>query len=113
VPVHLLTREAVALYRRKLAADGLLAMHVSNRFLDLEPVVGALARDGGLACLARQEPRRTPVRVPGKLPSHWTVLAERPATLARLAADPRWHRCSTDGSVWTDDFSNIVGALDL
>ena len=42
IPMHLLTREALALYRRKLAADGIIVFHISNRFLDLEPVIGAL-----------------------------------------------------------------------
>ncbi|MBA3840442.1 MAG: fused MFS/spermidine synthase [Thermoleophilaceae bacterium] len=114
VPAHLLTREALALYRSKLTEDGVLAMHISNRYLDLEPVVAALASDAGLSCLTREEKRRAPVRVPGKIPSHWAVMAERPTALARLAADPRWRPCrrSPGERVWTDDFSNIVGALD-
>ena len=41
VPVHLLTREAIALYRSRLSEDGVLAMHISNRYLDLEPAVAA------------------------------------------------------------------------
>ena len=114
VPAHLLTREALALYRSKLTEDGVLAMHISNRYLDLEPVVASLASDAGLSCLTREEQRRAPVRVPGKIPSHWAVMAERPTALARLAADPRWRPCrrSPGERVWTDDFSNIVGALD-
>ena len=114
VPAHLLTREALALYRSKLTEDGVLAMHISNRYLDLEPVVAALASDAGLSCLTREEKRRAPVRVPGKIPSHWAVMAERPTALARLAADPRWRPCrrSPGERVWTDNFSNIVGALD-
>ena len=115
VPAHLLTREALALYRSKLAAGGALAVHISNRYLDLEPVVAALAADAGMTCLGRDEPRRARVGVPGKLPSHWTVLADRPATLARLRSDPRWRPCRGEPGdrVWTDDFSNIVGALDF
>jgi spermidine synthase len=115
VPAHLLTREALALYRSKLTADGALAMHISNRYLDLEPVVAALAADVGMTCLSRDEPRRARVGVPGKLPSHWAVMAERPATLARLSSDPRWRPCRREvgDRVWTDDFSNIVGALDF
>ena len=115
VPAHLLTREALALYRSKLTRDGAIALHISNRYLDLEPVVATLAADAGLTCLTREEPRRAPVRVPGKIPSHWAVMAERPAVLAKLAADPRWRRCRAPAGerVWTDDFSNIVSALDL
>jgi len=67
-----------------------------------------------MTCLGRDEPRRERSRVPGKLPSHWTVMAERPMTLARLSSDPRWRPCRRQAGdrVWTDDFSNIVGALD-
>ena len=47
IPVHLLTREALALYRRKLSPTGVILFHVSNRYLDLAPLVAALARDAG------------------------------------------------------------------
>ncbi|MDG5474019.1 hypothetical protein P6709_20165, partial [Jeotgalibacillus sp. ET6] len=47
VPMHLMTREAFASYARVLAPRGLLLVHISNRFLDLEPVVAAAARGGG------------------------------------------------------------------
>ena len=115
IPVHLLTREAVRLYRRKLVPGGLLALHISNRYLDLEPVVAALARDARLACRAQSEPRPLPVRVPGKVPSRWVVMAADARALGRLASDPRWHPCrrARGTEVWTDDFSNLVGAFKL
>jgi spermidine synthase len=47
IPVHLLTREAFAQYRRHLAPGGVVAVHISNRYLDLEPVLLAEAREGG------------------------------------------------------------------
>ena len=50
IPTHLLTRECFAVYRQRLAVTGVLCVHVSNRFLNLEPVVYALARDQGLEC---------------------------------------------------------------
>jgi len=52
IPVHLLTREALALYRRHLQPDGVIAFHVSNQYIDLEPVVAAIARDAGLHTLS-------------------------------------------------------------
>src|ERR1700678_917681 len=52
IPVHLLTREALALYRRHLQPDGILVFHVSNQYVDLEPVVAALAKDAGLYALS-------------------------------------------------------------
>ena len=56
IPVHLLTREAVATYRRALISDGMLAFHVSNRYFDLFPVVARLASDAGLVALAERGP---------------------------------------------------------
>ncbi len=52
IPVHLLTREALILYRRHLQPDGIIAFHVSNRYVDLEPVVAALAKDAGLQAVS-------------------------------------------------------------
>src|ERR1700722_3360826 len=52
IPVHLLTREALALYRRHLEPDGVIAFHVSNQYIDLEPVVAATASNGGLRALS-------------------------------------------------------------
>jgi hypothetical protein len=48
IPVHLLTREAVMLYRDRITPSGVIALHVSNRFLDLRPVVSQIAADLGL-----------------------------------------------------------------
>jgi hypothetical protein len=52
IPVHLLTREALALYRRHLQADGVIAFHVSNQYINLEPVVAAIAGNAGLRALS-------------------------------------------------------------
>jgi spermidine synthase len=52
IPVHLLTREALALYRRHLEPDGIVAFHVSNRYINLEPVVAAIAADAGLRAVS-------------------------------------------------------------
>lgn len=115
IPVHLLTREAIRLYRSKLRADGVLALHISNRYLDLEPVSAELARDAGLACLSQAEPQAAARRVPGKAASHWVLMTARPDRLGAVASDPRWRPCRSEpgAEVWTDDFSNIVEALDV
>jgi hypothetical protein len=115
IPVHMLTREAVRLYRTKLTPRGVLALHISNRYADLEPVVGELARDAGLVCLAQSERPGGSLRAPAKIPSRWAVMARRPPHLGRLTSDGRWHPCRRPegGRVWTDDFSNVVEALDL
>lgn len=115
IPVHLLTREAMALYREKLTDHGFLAVHITNRYLDLRPVLGDLAADAGLTALVREDRNvPEPERRAGKSASVWVVAARSPADLAPLDQDPRWQRLepSASSSLWTDDFSNIVSVLD-
>ena len=102
IPTHLLTREALSLYRSRLRERGVLAFHISNNYLDLEPVLGNLARDGGLVCVAQQGST-----------SHWVAMAQRRSHLGAASVDARWHDCrrAPGSAVWTDDFSNLVGAL--
>ncbi|HET7379655.1 MAG TPA: fused MFS/spermidine synthase [Gaiellales bacterium] len=107
IPVHLVTREAFDLYRRKTAAGGWIVFHVSSQHLDLEPVLAGLARDAGWVAYARDDLVLTPEeRHAGKDPSRWVVLTStRPA----LAEHPQWHALAAadDARVWTDDFSNV------
>jgi hypothetical protein len=114
IPIHLLTREALHLYLDKLADGGIVAMHISNRYLRLEPIVGRLAESSGLACLAQLDNEVSgKERNIGKERSHWTILARREADLAKLAGDKRWRRPTVAPYVplWTDDFSNILGVI--
>ncbi|HWE37256.1 MAG TPA: fused MFS/spermidine synthase [Isosphaeraceae bacterium] len=108
IPVHLLTREAFRLYRSKLAGGGLIAVHVTNRFLDLAPVVAAVARDGGLSCRVATD---RPAGPEGRWRSTWVLLARRDADLGPLARSPRWRPIAVSPSTpaWTDDRSEIVG----
>ncbi|MDR3618337.1 MAG: fused MFS/spermidine synthase [Paludisphaera borealis] len=116
VPVHLLSREAIALYRRKLAPGGVLAFNLSNRYLDLDPLMDRQARDAGLVCRIRYDVDVPPEeKQAGKLPSIWAVMADRDADLPGLVDDLRWqlprHR---PGSIaWTDDYSNLGSYLVL
>jgi len=113
IPVHLITREAIALYLSKLADGGMLAFHISNQYVDLHPVLGNLARDVGLVSFARDDSSisRAESRA-GKFPSDWVVMARTAADLGPIARDPRWYRLEGDGSrVWTDDFSNILSVF--
>ena len=115
IPMHLLTREALRLYRRKLAGQGVLAVHISNRSFDLEAIVEALARDAGLVCRIRTDRKVTPEDArAGKQGSIWAVMAASDSDLGTLATDPRWVRPpQRGGPVWTDDFSSIAGQIIL
>ena len=114
VPVHLVTREALHLYLEKVDQHGILAFHVSNRYLDLRPVLDALAKDASLVALTEDnltisdEADRH-----GKLPSRWVVMARSVEDLGPIARDPRWRPISSHRplSVWTDDFSNLFTVL--
>ncbi len=112
IPAHLLTREALRLYISKLAPGGLIAFHVSNRALNLEAVVGGLARDAGLEARVFNDTVHEPDI--GKEPSHWAALARRPADLGALAADARFvplDESKHKFEIWSDDFSDIISVF--
>lgn len=111
IPVHLLTREAIALYFQKLSPDGILALHISNRYLNLEPVLGNLARELQLVGLAQYD--YDFAEKPGKRASHWVLLANRTTDFGKLAQDPAWKPIQSrpEVGVWTDDYSNLLGVF--
>lgn len=113
IPPHLLTREALALYQRKLAAGGLLVFNVSNRYLDLRPALGALAKDGGLVAYARPDgdiPEA--LEAEGKLTSQWAAMARHLSGLGDLP-QRGWARLDdvATQAPWTDDRSSLLAAL--
>jgi hypothetical protein len=109
IPVHLLTREALQIYLSKLSADGVLAFHISNRHLDLRPVLGALAADLGLTAYGQIDAVMD--RAAGHMSSSWLVMARDARAVSALASDSRWTRPQAGSDVWTDDYSNVVKAL--
>ena len=114
IPVHLITREAVRLYLDKLADGGVLLFHISNRRLDLKPVVGNLAQDAGLVALWCDDIRLKAADVlDGKEPSQWVALARHEAALGPLLSDGRWRRLPPAPGLrlWTDDFSNVLQVI--
>lgn len=110
VPAHLLTLEAFEIYLDRLARDGVLVVHISNRYLDLEPVVSAAARDLGLAGMVRFDLAPDGAEEL-RVSSRYVVLAREEATLADLA-ERGWRPLRpTDRHAWTDDFSDIISLL--
>lgn len=105
IPVHLLTLEAFELYYRNLKPDGILVVNVTNRYLDLSPVVETLARTTGRAWRIVQTPG-DPAR--GVFAATWAAVTANRDALAvfpEQAAQPRRLR------VWTDDYSNLFQVL--
>jgi hypothetical protein len=116
VPTHLLTQEALALYQSKLAPGGMLAFNVSNRYLDLKPVLAnlAAAADPPLICYSRDDYDLTPEeQEAGKSKSQWLVLAPNDEAVGKLTGDERWQRLEGQrgARLWTDDYSNIFQVL--
>ncbi len=110
IPLHLLTREAQQGYFRTLGPDGLLLIHISNRFIDLEPVLAALAREDGLVAMLRED--RTRGRAMS--PSNWVALSRSPAQLRALTQDGQWRALSPPAAdVWRDDYASILPHLIL
>jgi len=107
IPVHLLTLEALDVYLRHLAPDGILAFHVSNKFLVLPPVVGALAKTRGLH--ARHVGDRDAAS--GAAISEWVLLSRDAASLAHARIAPASTDAPARGPAWTDDFATPLRAL--
>jgi spermidine synthase len=112
IPVHLLTVEAVRTYLEHLADDGILAIHVSNRYLELEPVVGAIAKELGTSARTGRFVETAEQAENGILGSDWVVLAKDPELIERL---PRslWSTTKIRSKVraWTDDRADLLGVL--
>jgi hypothetical protein len=101
-------------YLRKLAPHGILAFHISNRYLELAPVLANLAEDASLSGLVEYDTDvSTEDLADGKLESEWVVLARRREDFGNLADDPRWDplEARASGKVWTDDYSNVIATL--
>jgi spermidine synthase len=111
IPLHLITQEAIDLYLSKLAPNGLLLFHISNRHLDLSPVMADLAASRKLFCIGMFDP--TPYDIQGKDTSIWVVMARSQSDTGNLGKTSFARVLTSDGSrrVWTDDFSNILSVL--
>jgi hypothetical protein len=113
IPVHLLTREALDLYLTRLAPDGVIAFHISNRHLNVQPVLEALAAERGLAAITQLDSSSKKAYAEGHLPSHWFLMARHADAFGALVADSRWERprMRSGARVRTDDFSDIISVV--
>jgi spermidine synthase len=114
IPAHLMTREALALYLQKLAPGGVIAFHISNRYVDLQPVLTELARDARVAGSVGEDFKLSSAQTAMyKSTSKWVVLARRAADIAELTMLPQWRPLppQADVRLWTDDFSDIFSVF--
>jgi spermidine synthase len=107
IPVHLMTREFVTLALERLRPEGLAVFHISNRHLDLAPVLGAAATELGATAVEQYHQSDDP----DVSPSRWLVIGRNSWALAALESDARWKPVRASSRSWTDDFSNILDVL--
>jgi hypothetical protein len=111
IPVHLLTREAVELYVRHLADGGIVAVHISNRFLDLQPVLANIVTAAGLS--ARLIDDEVDDSASKASSSEWVLIAGNPQTLSDGPIGKRGEalREQADVGVWTDGYNNLLRVM--
>lgn len=109
IPIHLLTREAFAMFADKLTDDGLLAFHVSSPHVELAPVVAQLAEDRGF--LVRRRYHTIDPRTPDARwihDSEWIVLARQGSVPDVIGQSPDWEAVDPrTGRIWTDDYAPV------
>lgn len=121
IPLHLLTKEAFAVYRRALKPDGILLVHISNRYIDLNPVVAAEAKAGGWAAALRFDSPPQGVVNQGMRPSQWIAMSPDAGKLAQLTGivydkrsgyyyPDRWIKLKAPrkDDRWTDDYASVL-----
>jgi hypothetical protein len=114
VPMHLMTREAFATYDRVLAKNGLLLVHISNRYMSLEPVVAAAAKAGGWSAAGLVYRPTREEEMQEAATSDWIALSRSPETIAKLKArggDWRDLQVTPGFTPWTDDYATILPVL--
>ncbi len=107
IPIHLITKEAVENYLQKIESDGLLVFHISNRYVNLEPVLLGIAQNLGLGFALRTDEAND---LMGKGASTWVVLSGDMAMFEEFYNDPRWGGLKEDENVgvWTDDYAALM-----
>src|SRR6266567_7234352 len=109
IPVHLLTRDALAGYLSRLSPHGVIIAHISNRYLDLAPVVANVAHSHGLVAFFREDNSAGDLMVTLKANARLVVMAREAGDTGSVAASWTPLRSDPSSALWTDDYSNILG----
>ncbi|MFI5361276.1 MAG: fused MFS/spermidine synthase [Elusimicrobiota bacterium] len=116
VPIHLVTKEALELYLRRIPSDGVVLLHVSNRYLDLRSMLAALARDLGLAGACKRLTQSGRI-ADDRVPSSWVALSRDPAKMDLLVRTRGWtdlrDPAFARGAAWTDQHASLLSVLAL
>jgi hypothetical protein len=112
IPIHLMTREAMQVYRRHLTPNGVIAFHVTNRYLELSPVVELLAQEVGFSvALVADEPAGDGRALTAF--SDWVLVSQNERLLKSRAVREKQFVIDTIAGLkpWTDDFNNLFRVL--
>ncbi|MEO2167751.1 MAG: hypothetical protein ABGY42_06445 [bacterium] len=110
IPIHLLTQESFQTYLAHLQEDGILAIHVTNRHVDLAPIVGRVAEATGLTAIYIENSSRDSRFVSS---TDWILLTSNRAFLAIDAVREDEEHMPEPGSLWTDDFSSVFEVVEF
>jgi len=114
IPIHLLTREAIDLYRSKIGASGILVFHISNRFFDLKPVLAKHAEVFGMTAVSKHDQKLSSEIEMDRFPSEYAVIGKTGSeVIDRLQKMGGWEALVVNPSVtsWTDKYANIIRLL--
>ncbi len=108
IPLHLLTREAIEGWFRRLQTDGVIAFHISNRYIDLAPVLANAAEAMGIFVFQREDLQGDAYQ--GRSGSNWVIFTADPETAERFRLRADWTKVTTRPGlpVWTDDFASVL-----
>jgi spermidine synthase len=115
IPIHLMTKDAVAIYKKKLAPRGVLVMHISNRHLELASVVAGIAAANGMVTRTHntvqddEEVSDEDYKFSGTV----SAIVNKPEDFGAMNEAKHWQDEHVDKRqwVWTDDYSNVLGAM--
>ena len=111
-PVHLLTREALAGYLTRLAPNGVIVVHVSNRHMELASVVAAVGAAEGLVAYVKQDDQANDLLKDYRANAEVVVLAKSVDDIGDLPSRHGWTRLKSNGvAAWTDDYSDVLRAI--
>ena len=117
IPIHLITDESMAIYKQSIKPDGVIVMNISNRFLQLTPVLARLAAKHQLVGFACHNRLKGSVEGSsshnGETASLWVVLARKTSHFGQLAEDKTIEPLESNpaGRIWSDDYSNVLSVF--
>lgn len=109
IPMHLITQEAVRVFMSQVASNGVVAYHVSNRFLNLPPVLAEIAEREKLAGVVVEDPAQSDNTLHSS--STWVLLARNPETLKGIGESGTPLARTNGTPLWTDDFNNLLSVV--